>query len=340
MNNRAEVDPNDIREKRAAARRLADSLRTFLEGEIARQGGPVPAEKPAHRVPFHWPPHPISYSYHLHPTDWRGETRVTMNGEEFSVQLASTPHGVFGRCEAIWLEAKGADQEQMLRNLEAAAEPLFKRQNLIARCLGLKSRFTGHIRDLSHLDLLKMLYCPDRDASHEAQTVIELHASQGVFFDSLLEILRDRGHAYRRSSQWEVLDLFENLESYCLDESDVETAVKTMRDLIWDAEDDYARTIYKAGVVLGGHLGAGVGGRTLIECLSAPSPIGRRSAIHGLFHVVEWEPKLRGAVVRALREASSAEPVPQLKEYAARMASDIERAEYDHVAEPTLPGED
>lgn len=339
MNNRTEVDPSVIREKRASSQRLAEAFREFLNEEIARQGGPRPAEKPGHRVPFHWPPHPVSYSYHLHPTDWRGERRVTMNGEEFSVRLATTPHGVFGRCEALWLEAKGVDQEEMLQNLREAAQPLFRRQNLIARCLGLSSRFTGHIRELGHLDLLKLLYCPDRDASHEAQTAIELHASEGVFFEALLEILKDRGHAWRRSAQWEVLDLFENLESYCLDESDVEAAVAAMRELIWDAEDDYARAIYKAGVVLGGHLSAGVGGRALLQCLRAPSPIGRRSAMHGLFHVVEWEPDFREEVVAALREASRVEPVPVLKEYAVRMASDIERAEYDHVPEPMLPGE-
>ena len=112
-----------------------------------------------------------------------------------------------------------------------------------------------------------------------------------------------------------------------------------MRDLIWSAPDDYARTIYKAGVVLGGHCPAEIGGNALIHCLNAPSAVGRRSAIHGLFHVVEWEPSLRDEVVRAIRKAAKGERTLELKEFAKLMADDIERGEYDHVPEPVLPGE-
>lgn len=86
-----------------------------------------------------------------------------------------------------------------------------------------------------------------------------------------------------------------------------EAAVKAIRDLIWDAEDDYARTIYKAGVVIGGHLSEKYGAPVLLECLKCPSKFGRRSAIHGLFHVVEWVPAQRNDIVAAIRAAADAE---------------------------------
>jgi hypothetical protein len=112
-----------------------------------------------------------------------------------------------------------------------------------------------------------------------------------------------------------------------------------MRDLIWNAEDDYARTIYKAGVVLGGHIPEKHGGPTLLECLNAPSKIGRRSAIHGLFHVVEWIPGMKDEVVARLQEAAQREPEPELKEFARLMSRDIAHGEYDHIAEPIFAEE-
>jgi hypothetical protein len=112
-----------------------------------------------------------------------------------------------------------------------------------------------------------------------------------------------------------------------------------MRDLIWDAEDDYARTIYKAGVVLGGHIPHAFGGPTLLECLHAPSKIGRRSAIHGLFHVVEWIPEMREQVVQALNTLSIQDPEPALREFAALLAQDIANGTYDHIEEPIFEDE-
>src|SRR5207244_1266378 len=111
-----------------------------------------------------------------------------------------------------------------------------------------------HLRELTPLDLLKLLYCEDRDVANEAKTEIELNASNHAFFPSLVHVLRDRLHPNRRSAQWCVLDLFEDLPSYCDSSQDEVAAVDAMKTLIWDAEDDFARTIYKAGVVLGGHL--------------------------------------------------------------------------------------
>jgi hypothetical protein len=321
------------------ADRLAQELRAFIDVSSKASGGTGAAERPGHRVQFHWPPHPISYRYHLHPTDWRGRAKLTLHGETFELQVANTPHGVFGRCEALWLEAKGATHEEMLANFELASRPLFERQLAISRTLGRQGRFTGHVRDLEPIELLKLLYCPDRDVAHEAQTTIELRASQGIFLPSLIEVLRDDRHPHRRSAQWCVLDLFEDLASFCHSKEEESAAVSAMRGLIWNADDDYARTVYKAGVVIGGHLPAEIGGATLIDCLDAPSPIGRRSAIHGLFHVVEWKPETRNLVVSALRARADREPVEVLREYALRMADDIERGEYDHVSEPVLPGE-
>jgi hypothetical protein len=112
-----------------------------------------------------------------------------------------------------------------------------------------------------------------------------------------------------------------------------------MRDLLWDAEDDYARTIYKAGVVLGGHIPHVYGGPTLLECLHAPSRIGRRSAIHGLFHVVEWIPEMREQVVADLKVVAHSDREPLLREFASLMADDIDTGAFDHIQEPMFPDE-
>lgn len=318
---------------------LAAALREYLMRTIAVLGGPQPARKPGHRVPFHWPPHPVSHSYHVHPTDWRGKAQVMIHGESFAVEVARTPYGTFGRVEELWLEAKGDNKEAMLQALEAAAEPLFARQYQIAGSLGLSGRFFGHIRDLGNIDLLKLLYCENRDVSHEAATHIELRASQGVFLPSMTLVLRDQAHPVRRAAQWAVLNLLEDFDSFCRTSEDVQDCILAIRDLIWSAEDDYARTIYKAGVVLGGHLPGAEGGGVLLECLEAPSPYGRRAAIHGLFHVVEWDQSKRDMVVSALEVHSEKDPLPILQEYARRMAEDIRSGGVDHVAEPVLDGE-
>jgi len=192
---------------------------------------------------------------------------------------------------------------------------------------------------LAPIDLVKLLYSENRDVANEAKTEMEKHASSRVFFNSLIEILRDQRHPNRRSAQWCVLDLFEDLPSFATTPDDEEEAVDVMRDLIWDAEDDYARTIYKAGVVLGGHIPYVYGGPTLLDCLKAPSRIGRRSAMHGLFHVVEWIPEMRDQVVNALREAARIDPEPQLQEFASLMADDIANNAYDHIQEPIFADE-
>lgn len=320
------------------ANRLVEELRDFVR-EAAREAGSDAAVNPGHRHIFHWPPPPPSYRYHLLASDWSKRATFEAHEEVFEVEIATTPHGVFGRCQSTWHEAKGQTVEEMLSTLKRAAEPLFKRQFTIARTIGREGRFIGTLRDLPPVDLLKLLYCEDRDVASNAKTEIETHASLRIFGPALVFILEDRVHPLRRSAQWCVLDLFEDLNSFCDTEETRAAAVQAMKQILWDAEDDYARTVYKAGVVLGGHLPAEIGGPVLQECLDAPSRIGRRSALHGLFHVVEWEPSMRGRVVEAIRAHSEIEPEPILKQYCLDMARDIAAGGTDHVNEPVFPGE-
>lgn len=315
------------------------ALEAWIESVVRANGGSTIARKPGHRTRFVWPPHPISASYHVLASDWTGRATIDAFGETLAVRVARTPYGVFGRCDAIWLEARGESDDEMLANLLAGAEPLFSRQLAMARCLGLEQRFQGALRELDRLDLMKLLYCDDRDVAGEAITEIEKRPSDPEFFPLLICVLRDRRHPNRRSAQWCVLDLFEDLPSFCRSHADELIAVSAMKELIWDAEDDYARTIYKAGVVLGGHLPYDFGGPVLLECLNAPSKIGRRSAIHGLFHVVEWVPEMQDRVVAALRHQAVEDPEPLLRSFAAGMANDIESGNQDHVLEPVFPGE-
>lgn len=322
---------------------LAESLVLGHEAYVARcverNGGSTTAVNPSHRVKFHWPPHPISYSYHVLASDWTGRAELSVNGETFQVEVARTPNGVFGRIPELWHEDRGTTEAQMLENLSASLDPLFHRQNAINRTLEKPGRFTGHIRDLELLDLVKLLYCEDRDVANEARSEIEKHASAGVFLPVLLAILNDRRHPLRRSAQWCVLDLFEDIGGFCHTPQESEAAIQSIKSLIWDAEDDHARTIYKAGVVLGGHIPYVHGGPVLLECLQAPSKIGRRSAIHGLFHVVEWMPDARAQVVEALKGVAEKDPEPILKDYARLMARDIAEGDFDHIPDVVFPAE-
>lgn len=325
--------------RQALGKELAEAFAPWLRAEIERLGGPQPPIKPSHRTPFHWPPHAVSHSYHVHPTDWRGEASIEMHGERFRVQVARTPFGVFGKVEELWLEAKGEDEDSMLGGLRVAAEPLFKRQFQIAHCLGEERRFVGKIRELDDLALFKLLYCEDRDVSHDATTVLELRATRANYLPSMLLVLADDGHPWRRASQWAVLDLLEDFQTFCRQPEEIGAAVQAIKKLMWSAEDDFARTIFKAGVVLGGHIPASAGMSALLECMSAPSRICRRAAYHGLFHVVEWEPSVREDVISAMRVCASKDPDPQLQVYAARMADDIASGGIDHVEEPVFEGE-
>ncbi len=318
---------------------LVTGLRKFIDQAVEKNGGSRRANKPGHRLPFHWPPHPISYSYHILAHDWTGQSVFEAHGETFDVEVARTPFGVFGRSPSLWHEARGETLDEMLTNLRDAAEPLFRRQFRINECLGRDGRFQGHFIDLGPLDLLKLLYCQDRDVANDARIRIEVQASLGVYGLALVEILKDRSHPDRRSAQWCVLDLFEDISSFFPTPELRLPAVLAMRDLLIDAEDDYARTIYKAGVVLGGHLPDDNGGEMLLQCLKAPSKIGRRSAIHGLFHIVEWYPHRREEVLQALNHVAENDMEPILREYAHAMSEDIRNRNYDHISEPMFEGE-
>ena len=209
----------------------------------------------------------------------------------------------------------------------------------IAHTLGRLGRYSGSIRDLSSADILKLLYCEDRDVANAARIEIETHATSHLFTQALIAILRDRRHPHRRIAQWSVLDLFEDLATYATTPEEELEAVEAMRGLLWDAEDDYARAVFKAGTVIGGHLKSDIAAPTLIESLAAPSRIGRRAAIHGLFHVVEWQLSTRDLVVSALQAHAQKEPDPLLKEFAEGIAVDVAANSYDHVPAPTFPDE-
>ncbi|MHB8635801.1 MAG: hypothetical protein ACYC96_04940 [Fimbriimonadaceae bacterium] len=313
---------------------LATALRAWLDR--CPSGMPI---KPDHRKKLRWPPPSTSHRYHVLATDWRGEAALEIHGERLPVQVASGPYGVFGRCESIWLEARGDSQALMLQNMAVAAEPFFKKALGINAVLGESGRFRGHVEDLDPLSHLKLLFAEDRDIADDGQVEIEKHARTKLFGPALIEVLRDRRHRCRRTAQWCVLDLFEELPAYCRDADEERLAVAAMKALMWDAEDDYARAVFKAGVVIGGHLSETYGGPVLIECLAAPSRIGRRSAIHGLFHVVEWVPELRDSVAATLRDHATAESDPLLAEFSLRLAADIESESVDHGPEPVFDGE-
>jgi hypothetical protein len=317
---------------------LVDAIHAYAEAAANNAGSPR-AIKPGHRVKFQWPPHPVGRDYNVHHADYHGRASFQAYGEQFEVLVAETKHGVFGRCEALWLEAMGKDERKMLRRMAEAAEPLFKRQMAISRCLGLPKRFSGSIRDLQPIDVLKLLYCDDRDVANSARIEIETHTANHLFTPALIAILRDRRHPNRRTAHWCVLDLFEDLRSYVNDSDEEQDAVDAIKGLMWDAEDDYARAVFKAGTVVGGHLNAEVASPVLIECLGAPSRIGRRAAIHGLFHVVEWLPDSRQSVVSVLRAHLERETDPQLKEFAASIADDLAANAFDHRPEPIFPDE-
>ena len=323
----------------AKAQQCVAALEEAIAQAVALAGGDTTAIKPNHRVAFHWPPHPIAPSYHVIESDWTGEAFVEIDGARHPIKVARTPYGVFGRCDRYWVDARGDSLHEMLRQLEQRCEPLLARQRIIAETLGLSGRFEESFSELGPADLVQLLYCVDRDVANEARSRIETYASSKVFGPALIRILRDDRHPHRRIAQWCVLDLFEDLTSFCPDPESQGKAIMAIRDLIWNAEDDYARTIYKAGVVLGGHVSNQPAADALIECFRAPSRVGRRSAIHASFHLAEWLPDRKGQIVEDLSWVAEHDPEPALREFAASIARDIQAGEVDHMMEPVFPGE-
>jgi hypothetical protein len=273
------------------------------------------------------------------PSDWSSKASFVAHGETFDVQVAKTGVGVFGRCERLWNEARGSSVAEMLENLKADCEPYFRRQFAIGKCIGLERRYDGLLQDLTPVDLVKLLYCVDRDVAHEAHTIIETRASSGLYSDALIEILNDRKHPNRRTAQWCVLDMCEDLRAFFSTTTEQNRAIAAIKSLIWESEDDHARTIYKAGVVLGGHICTDPAADALIDCVGAPSRIGRRSAIHAVFHLAEWMPSRKGQILTKLRNAATNDPEPQLRDFAASMVRDIESGAIEHTTEPVFEDE-
>ncbi|MFX7934476.1 hypothetical protein ABTK33_20535, partial [Acinetobacter baumannii] len=87
----------------------------------------------------------------------------------------------------------------------------------------------GKIRDLAPLDLLKLLFCPDRDVARDAQIELETHARSGFFTPAMIVILNDETHPYRRVAQWCVLDMFEDLPHLTQSPEELDQAVQAIK---------------------------------------------------------------------------------------------------------------
>ena len=320
------------------AEQVLDRIRAAILEASSRAQDSHPV-KPGHRVAFHWPPHGVSYDYHVLPTAWSSIVTREAYGETLTIEIAKTEQGVFARVDGLWNEAKAESEEQAINEAVAGCGPYFARQDAISAALGLPYRFKGKIDELAPEEWVVLLYCSDRDVARSAMVCIEKKASTAVFTKALVEILRDNSHPYRRSAQWCVLDMFEDIAAFCKDCSAKSEAVVAIKDLIWTATDDYARTVFKAGVVLGGHICDDDAADALIACFEAPSKFGRRSAIHASFHLCEWMPERREQVVAALRVAAENDPEPALREFASHMAEDVATGASDHMAEPFFEGE-
>ncbi|MFM9874286.1 MAG: hypothetical protein ACKVQS_12575 [Fimbriimonadaceae bacterium] len=302
-------------------------------------GQPMPAIDPGHRHSFHWPPHAISRDYHVTSDQWNESSDHQIRGETYEVHWATNDHGIFGRIIDLWNEAKGSTKAEVLIDLEKGAAPWLDRMDCISESLGFPTRFHGRIRDLESPQLASLLFASDRDVAYSASTEIEKRASQLHFADAFIAILRDHSHPNRRTAQWCVLDMLEDHRAFCKSDSEVQLVVDAILALMMTAPDDYARTIYKAGVVLGGHFCNEPAAEALITCINAPSKIGRRSAMHAVFHLVEWLPHHRTEVVNTLVAASDRESDPMLKEFALSQANDIREGASEHKEEPVFPEE-
>lgn len=315
------------------------SLEAYLRDEIARNGGPAPALRPDHRKLFIWPRHSVSAQYNVKHNDFVRAARFEAYGEAFSVAIAHTAFGVFGRCDSLKAEAKGVTEAAMFENLRKEVEPLFQRQFAISRILGLSRRYEGAVQDLAPADLIKLLFCVDRDVAHVAMMTIDARATSGLFTPSLIRILRDESHPNRRIAQWCALDIFEDLPNVCVSTEQLNEAIASVQEFMMKSPDDYARAIYKAGDVLGDHIASVTAGEALLRVLeSGPQPFGRRSAIHGLIHFCEWFPQQKELVLQKLEAAAKSDPLPVLREYAKATIGDIVSGG-PHGPEPILPEE-
>lgn len=319
---------------------LVAEVEAAIEGGILASGGDTTAQDPGHRIPFHWPPsHDLSVTSGVLRSDWRQEETVEYRGETILIKFAKVRDRLIGRSEKYWNEAEGSTIDEIIATIQIGLDPLFDRLDRISECIGRDFQYGEAIWDLEPRDLVRLLYCSDRDVAHEAMLAIETHASEGVFCRAVTQILRDNKHPLRRVAQWCVLDLMEDLPAICKSCEEQSEAVQAIKDLMWDAEDDYARCIYKAGVVLGGHICTEEAASALLECFEAPSKFARRSAIHAVFHLVEWMPESKPRVLEKLERASRSDEEPLLRDFAGKMYGDIESGDSDHHSEPLFPDE-
>ncbi len=330
-------------EPNPTASELLAQFREFVEREVARNGGPQPAVKPPNRIHFEWPKPPVSAKYHIPHSAWTGSAVMDVDGAKYPVLVADTEYGVFGRCEHFWAEARAATRDGMLARLRNECEPLWDRQRAIGAALGIDGRVETPLPKLSAIDHLRLLYGSDRDVANETAGIIDRRARRGYWGPALLEIMKDRGLPLRRQAQWCVLDLFEDLPSYFPPDTERLEALMVLERFLWDCEDDFARTCYKCGDVLGDHIADERALQILVRVLkSAPSPIGRRSSIHGLIHIAEWLPDRRDEILSALRWSASEDSHPQLRGYADVAINDIEVGApsfHPHGPEPVFEGE-
>ncbi|MFN8138813.1 MAG: hypothetical protein U0R49_03330 [Fimbriimonadales bacterium] len=318
---------------------IVEELNRFISAEEERNGGPSAAIKPGPRLPFVWPRHSVSAQYNVKFSQFTRTIRLEMHGEAFEVAVADTAFGVFGRCDSLKAEAKGSSESQMLKNLKTELEPYFERQFAISRVLNRSRRFEKSLQELPATDLIKLLYCPDRDVASCAMTVIDSTVRSGIYAPALMRVLRDESHPNRRIAQWCALDILEDLHNVCLTDEERLEMLASIEYFMMNSPDDYARAVYKAGDVLGDHVATDDAKRVLLNVLSmGPNAVGRRSAIHGLIHLCEWIPSAVEEAKAALARAAQSDPEPLLREYASATIEDIESGE-PHGPEPSLPSE-
>jgi len=302
--------------------------------EFLLQFEPAPPVRPGPSVPFRWPP---KTDIHVKAEEWTRRTTLSTPDEDVEVRWAQRGELLIGQIDHYWVTAQGTTEKEVNGKLLKGIKPLFDRQREIGWLIGHDGRYMGSFKELSPVGLVRCLYAVDRDIAREAKLQIETHATLAVFAPTLIAILEDQVHPQRRSAQWAVLDLLEDTPSFFPDPESQLVAIEAIQNLMWDATDDYARTVYKAGVVLGGHICTDPAAEALLSCFDAPSKFGRRAAYHASFHLAEWKPELRDRIVHALRDRSRSDNDFPLASYCTDMANDVQSGGVDHVGDPLFP---
>lgn len=318
---------------------LASELQEFIDRDVRRRGSTATI-RPGHYEPWHWPPHPVAYDFHIPTGAWTEKDSIDSHGHHWLIEIAETESGIFGRIPDLSCDAHAKSLDELKRALKKRCAPLLNRWSRVARALEREGLANGSIRLFSPLQKLKLLYAEDRAVCRDAQREIEADGPAKLFGPSFLVILSDETHPMRRQAQWSVLDMLEDIPSFFPESSDRNVAIDAVVDLMRRAPDDYARTVFKAGVVLGGHVCTDYAADRVLELLTAESRIARRSAIHCVFHLAEWLPIRKSEILQALQRSSEKDPEPSLRAYAKCMARDIEAESVDHVTEPTFDDED